>query len=238
MSDSPLIAIDWDTKGPIKANDPEFGSELQLWTGDRLILRGGVSHYAFIERGVAWLSCASGRFEVQSGMYVALPGGGELEGDGRGIVITRPDHRCLFNLGGPIEEQGRLRYVDGCTDTLLLAPAIVGAPCLNLLHLPAHTHQTLHTHPSVRVGLIVSGRGHCHSPSARVPLSPGKVFIIPAESEHAFHTEESPLRVIAYHPDTDTGPTHNDHPMINRTYVDGESASQLQQIQTRAQRHS
>ena len=234
MSTSPLIPIPWEPTEGREAHDPEFGSLLGVWTGERLALRGAVSHYGFIAQGTAWLSCASGRFELQSGMYFALPGGGELEGQGRGIVITRPDHTCLFSLGGPVEEQGRLRYVDGCTDTLLLSPAVLGAPCMNLLHLPAGTEQTLHTHPTVRIGLILSGHGHCQSPGSRVALSPGQIFIIPPGTAHCFHTADEALRVIAYHPDTDTGPTHTDHPMINRTYIDGRSASQLSSVQTQA----
>jgi hypothetical protein len=33
-------------------------------------------------------------------------------------------------------------------------------------------------------------------------------------------TEDSHLDVIAYHPDTDFGPTDDNHPMINRTWFD------------------
>ena len=237
MSASSLISVDWAATSMGQAHDPEFGSRLSVWTGERLALTGGFSHYGFILDGPAWLSCASGRFELQSGMYFALPGGGELEGSGRGIVVSRPEHTCLFSLGGPIEEVGRLRYVDGCTDTLLLSPATVGAPCLNLLHLPPETHQTLHTHPTVRVGLIVSGHGHCESPGGSLPLVPGQIFVIPPGTEHCFHTSGEALRVIAYHPDTDTGPTHTDHPMINRTYVEGVSAAVLGAIQTRTPEH-
>ena len=36
---------------------------------------------------------------------------------------------------------------------------LLGDPCLNLLHIPPSTRQSAHTHPSIRVGLIVSG-GH------------------------------------------------------------------------------
>ena len=30
------------------------------------------------------------------------------------------------------------------------------------------------------------------------------------------------MDVIAYHPDSDWGPTHREHPMLNRTLVKGE----------------
>ena len=41
------------------------------------------------------------------------------------------------------------------------------------------------------------------------------------------------MAVIAYHPDSDFGPTHEVHPMINRTIVDGVSARLIEKIRTR-----
>lgn len=62
-------------------------------------------------------------------------------------------------VGGPIEDRGRLRYIDGCTDTLLIPPWRRGEACLNLLHLPPGIEQTMHTHPSDRAGMTVRGAG-------------------------------------------------------------------------------
>jgi hypothetical protein len=53
--------------------------------------------------------------------------------------------RCLpppFALGGPCEAFGRLRYIDGCSDSLLVGPAVRGDPCLNHLHFPPGVSQT------------------------------------------------------------------------------------------------
>lgn len=67
-----------------------------------------------------------------------------------------------------------------------------------------------------------------------VPLEPGKIFRIHAEGRHKFRTLcGSDMVVIAYHPDSDYGPTDETHPMINRTLVDGVSASQLDALRTR-----
>jgi hypothetical protein len=41
------------------------------------------------------------------------------------------------------------------------------------------------------------------------------------------------MRVVAYHPDSDFGPQDEDHPMINRTIVDGVSASKIDAIRTK-----
>lgn len=151
-------------------------------------------------------------------MYAAVPGSCEVSG-GSGIVVTRIAFSGFFHLGGPIEEAGRLRYIDGCTDSLLIPPVRWGDPCLNLLHIPANTNQSQHTHPSHRVGVIVSGYGHCITPDGNTPLIPGQVFVIPAESQHSFHTEKEALRVIAYHPESDFGPTDETHPMVNKTIL-------------------
>jgi hypothetical protein len=41
------------------------------------------------------------------------------------------------------------------------------------------------------------------------------------------------MLVVAYHPESDYGPTHEAHPMINRTMVGGVPASQIELIRTR-----
>jgi quercetin dioxygenase-like cupin family protein len=153
-------------------------------------------------------------------MYFAVPGPLRLRG-GRGLVVTAEQTRGFFHLGGPVEDAGRLRYIDGCTDSLLVPPVLLGDPCLNLLHIPPGTRQTAHTHPSIRIGLIVRGSGECVTPERRYPLRPGLAFVIAAGAMHSFHTDREPLLVIAYHPDSDFGPTHECHPMVNRTILPG-----------------
>jgi len=215
----PLVTVSWERPIELSIPNDEFGTALTVFDDRKTALIANVSHYGFVERGPVVLRCESGTFSLKSGMYFSVCGPADLEGSGRGIVVARPDYRCLFSLGGPCENQGRLQYVDGCTDTLLLGPPKVGGPCLNLLYLPPHTQQRRHTHPSVRVGVIISGRGRCVGPGGSVPLAPGQIFVIPPHTEHSFFTDDDPLRVIAYHPDTDTGPSDHDHPMINRTIV-------------------
>lgn len=212
----------------------EFPTRLSAWSGAALALGGGATHFGFVESGPARLRCAAGDFALASGLYFSLPDDGEITG-GRGIVLSRLGYRGLFMIGGPIEEKGRLRYIDGCTDTLLIPPVIKGDPCLNLLRIPPGTEQTRHTHPSLRAGIIVSGRGRCETPIGTIELAPGLVFAIPAESEHSFHTDREALRVIAFHPDSDFGPTHEDHPMVNRTIVEGLPAHRRPEILTTAE---
>jgi mannose-6-phosphate isomerase-like protein (cupin superfamily) len=171
-------------------------------------------------------------------MYAAAPGKCEIKPVGanisRGTVISRLGWLGMFTIGGPLEERGRLRYIDGCTDSLLVPPVRLGDPCLNGLWFPMGTEQTSHTHPSVRIGMVVRGRGQCVTPSGVQDLRPGMVFVIHAEGEHRFRTEhDAGLTVVAWHPDSDTGPTDVDHPMVNRTMVAGVSAAAMPELQTR-----
>ena len=198
----------------------EFPTHLHAWSAGALELGAEATHFGFVQREPAELHCASGRFTAAPGMYFSVPGPLRIGGAGSGIVISRLGQQGFFHLGGPIEKQGRLRYIDGCTDSLLIAPVTRGEACLNLLHLPAGTRQSRHTHPSIRMGLIISGSGHCVTPEARIPLSPGLAFVIHARGTHSFHTDSSPLLVLAYHPDSDFGPTHENHPMVNRTHLE------------------
>jgi len=211
----------------------EFPTVLSAWSNDVLALTPGATHFGYVHSGVAILRANAGRFELSPGMYFSLNGAGSIEGPSQGIVASRLGYNGFFQIGGPVEEQGRLKYIDGCTDSLLVPPVMMGDPCLNLLYFPPGIDQTPHTHPSIRVGLVIRGAGRCVTPGETIPLLPGRPFLIPAEGLHSFHTDDNSLTVIAYHPDSDFGPTHENHPMINRTIVDGISASKLADIRTR-----
>lgn len=196
----------------------EFPAAVAGWCEERLVLDEGGTHFVFALDGPATVTCASGTFPVASGMYAAVPGRAEIE-RGRGIAITRFGHHGFFHLGGPVESTGRLRYIDGCTDSLLIPPVMRGDPCLNLLCMPPGTRQTPHVHPSFRAGVIIRGRGWCLANGGRLALAPGRGFVIEADEEHCFHTDDETLLVLAFHPDSDVGPVHEDHPMINRTFA-------------------
>jgi quercetin dioxygenase-like cupin family protein len=159
-------------------------------------------------------------------MYGSIPAPADVHGgdDCQAVVVLVKGYPGLFALGGPIEETGRLKYIDGCTDTGIILPVRQGDPCLNCLFFPAHTTQTAHTHPSHRVGLIVSGRGWCHTEGRAVEMSPGKVFVIPAGCLHSFHTSSEAMRIIVCHPDSDVGPTDELHQMKEATLIDGRPA--------------
>ena len=189
------------------------------WGKEFLMLPTGATAWGMVTGGQARLSDAeSGPFALSAGMFFVLPDGGRLQGGG-GLAISMPGYRGLRQIGGPLEPTGRLRYIDGCSDTLLVCPPRLGEPCLNHLHIPPHTDQTPHTHPSARIGVILRGVGECRTPQGVYPLRPGMGWYIPTGCLHSFFTEEEALDVIAWHPDSDFGPRDDDHPMLNRTLI-------------------
>ena len=181
----------------------------------------------------------SGRHFARAGCWFAIPGPIKIR-SGAGVLIRLDGWRCLPQVGGPIEQIGRLRYIDGCTDTVLVAPPRLGDPVLNHLHFPPGIRQTLHTHPSLRCGVVARGTGRAIIPDPdgepgtlkELPLRHGDVWFLPVDGVHGFYTDDDTLDVIAWHPDSDTGPTDQDHPMLNRTLVEGVSARELERIQT------
>lgn len=166
--------------------------------------------------------------------FVVNTGSAELTSPGgRILLILQRGSNFPFLLGGPIEARGRLRYIDGCTDSLIIPPWRMGEACMNHLHIPAGTEQTMHTHPSDRIGVIARGFGQCVTPEGVIDLKPGMLWRIPPHGLHRFRTEGDSLDVIAWHPDSDFGPTDDDHPMLNRSLVNGVSAAEIDAIRTR-----
>ena len=175
-------------------------------------------------------------------------------------IYPENKYRAMPTFGGPIEDEGRLKYIDGCTDSLLISPVKKGDPCFNHLHFPNDIVQTQHTHPSHRIGIVADGHGVCVTPFGNLPLVKGMIFVIKEWTKemeeagvgyaegldgnqhacgmHAFNTpHETGMDVIAFHPDSDFGAEDTFHPMINRTIVreDGKlvSAGSVEAIRTK-----
>jgi hypothetical protein len=165
---------------------------------------------------------------LRAGGFVAIPGAFDLEvanSESRVVCIERFGFRAI-PVAGCIETKGRLSYIDGCSDSILCMPPRMGDPVLNHLHFPSGVRQSEHTHPSLRLGAVLSGAGEAFSRQGqgfREPLAPGAVFQLHPHEMHAFSTQDagSTLDVVAYHPDSDWGPTDAGHPMLNRTYLTG-----------------
>lgn len=212
-----------------------FPTLVHGWSDRTLDLPNNATHFGMVTDGEANLEFEGQIWWLLPGMFFVLPGPMTLLGSqgSKGLIISRLNYHGLFQIGGPLETTGRLRYIDGCSDTLLVCPPLLGEPCLNHLHIPPHTDQSAHTHPSTRLGVIYRGSGECRTEAGAFPLNPGMGWYIPTGCLHSFHTTDESLDVIAWHPDSDFGPTHAHHPMVSRTFVHGVSASELPEIQTR-----
>lgn len=244
----------------------EYPTIIRPFSGNTSHLPGGSTYYGMVTHGSCYIGREQPEYTIDEGMFFCLPGPLTLNAtlEGRGLVIERCDYQGFPQIGGPLEGRGRLRYIDGCSDTLLICPPLIGEPCLNHLHIPPGTNQTAHTHPSQRIGVILRGSGYCLTPCpcdeveiGDYQLNPGQTYVretldegglriwvrtelkegmgwwIPTGLLHSFHTGSNEfLDVVAWHPDSDFGPQHDNHPMLNRTYVGDQSARAIDRIRT------
>jgi quercetin dioxygenase-like cupin family protein len=164
-------------------------------------------------------------YALTKGQYFSLFLGNNLPNikcDDKLFLVTRLGYKCQNSMGW-VEKQGRLSYIDGCTDSLLIYPPRQGDPSLNLLHFPPGIEQSRHLHPSIRIGCVIAGEGisdaWVNGQVESVPLVPGVAFCLEENELHRFRTENSSMTVIAWHPDGDWGPTDHNHTMLNRTYL-------------------
>lgn len=173
--------------------------------------------FVYVQSGAA---CIRGGMLLKAGMYAAVPSGIVTAlGQSTVVVVDSMRHNGVLLAGGPIEWVGRLRYIDGCSDSLLLSPMRKGDPCLNFLHIPGGISQTAHTHPSVRIGIVARGFGKCWTPGGTFDMAEGMGFVIPQDTLHAFRTEDDVLDVVVFHPDSVEGPTDERHQMLSATLV-------------------
>lgn len=196
--------------------------------GQPTVLEGEHTHFGYCISGEEnFAKFPDGRtYPIYKNSYFSIAEECEIHGDGKIEVISRFGYKGQTMFGANVESWGRLNYIDGCTDTLLVPPVKLGDACYNALYFPQNTDQTFHTHPSLRAGMVIAGKGICRTPTGDHDLVPGKIFLLPPETWHAFATNndpvetESALTVIAFHPDSDFGATDDNHPMLNRTYVE------------------
>lgn len=212
--------------GKIADCDQQFPTDMHGLDGGILeINEPGGAWYGYIQDGPVYLITEGRSFTLVQGDYFSISRPFTVTG-GRAILIRRHGADVPFMVGNDHHTGGRLKYIDGCTDTLLISPWKLGQPCLNLLYFPEGIDQTEHTHPSDRLGVITAGKGRCVTPDASYDLEPGMIWRIPAEGVHKFQTDPGhTMTVIAYHPDSDFGPQDEFHPMLNRTIIDGVSAA-------------
>ena len=110
--------------------------------------------------------------------------------------------------------------MDGGSNTTAVNPGRLGDPVVNYVHFPANMYQTLHTHPSHRIGLILKGNGKIELDNNEFfDINEGDVFYMRRYTLHNFITTDEPVVMFVFAPDSGTGPTDEVNPLKIRTYV-------------------
>jgi hypothetical protein len=163
--------------------------------------------------------------KLEAGQYFSFfvtDDGFKAETEDRLMLVVRLGFKPQ-EVTGWVEPKGRLTYIDGCSDSLLVYPPRMGDPSLNMLYFPSNIEQTAHTHPSIRLGCVIDGHGFAdvwkNDKLESIPLVTGKLFCLEEHELHRFRTSAQSMTVIAWHPDGDWGPTDHNHTMLNRTYI-------------------
>ena len=194
--------------------------------------------FGYVDKGSILLHDGNKSIVIDEGFWFSTKNGAEIKfiSDQYRVAIWQLDGYNGQLTIGEVENTGRLNYIDNCKDTILHQPIKKGMPCLNALFMPEGVYQTRHTHPSTRSGFIIIGGAMCDTPEGKFDLESGNIFVLLKDAEHNFisnHGKDITMKLIAYHPDSDYGPTDEIHPMINRTIVDGISASNIDEIRTK-----
>lgn len=225
-----MIIIDKPKKGDtLDAKETAYPSRLEVLSGFNNIEKYDGTAYGYVVAGRAQIKLDGFCFEGDVGTFFCIPGEFQLNVAGLVAVIFRFGYKGLLSAGR-LETAGRLAYLNGCSSTVLVPPPKSGDPVFNHLHIPHGVDQTQHTHPSIRLGVVVSGsglaRGHDTERNGwQKFLSPGCIFMLQAGELHGFSTMENlqELDLITYHPDSDWGPTDDNHPMLSTTILAGAS---------------
>lgn len=186
------------------------------------VQRLGSTFYGFVYSGKFVVNSLNEEIfsRVRHGAFFAINNEVKFECVENGVIIfiERLGYQAM-QICGAIEKIGRLTYIDDCSDSLLCPPARLGDPCLNHLHFPSDILQAQHTHPSIRLGIVAKGCGVAWGPGFSKPLTAGDIFCLDEGERHSFKTGSETMDIIAFHPDSDWGPTDTQHPMLNRTYL-------------------
>lgn len=191
-------------------------------------LEYGYTHYVMaMNAGIK-----NGRYQIADSMFAAqcnLPTTIECWDKDSTVVdisfygLSMNDDRIFFPEQPLVGRSscGNLSYMDGGTNTTAVNPGRLGFPVINYVHFPAGMKQTLHTHPSQRIGLILQGSGEIELDNGKFfPIETGDVFVMERNTLHNFMCSKGEdVMLFVFAPDSGTGPTDEVNPLKVRTYV-------------------
>ena len=212
----------------INVKEGETHSVNDIWNFDIHVFGRGLSHPSFKPKGTAYYmqtdqvqgSLAHNSFAAAQTTndvnFKVMPNNTVCIIDFLGLKMN--DERIFKVKSG---SQGNLSYMDGGTNTTAVNPGRLGLPVINYVHFPAGMQQTLHTHPSHRIGLILTGHGEVELDNNKIfPLAPGDVFFMERNTLHNFMCNDGEdVTLFVFAPDSGTGPTDEVNPLKVRTYV-------------------
>jgi len=143
--------------------------------------------------------------------------------DASAVIINYPGLRFKENQFFIQNELdiGNLSYIDGGTNTTAITPGRLGDPVVNYVHFPKAMYQTLHTHPSHRIGLILKGNGKIELDNNKYHnVVEGEAFFMRRNTLHNFITDNEEVILFVFAPDSGDGPTDEINPLKIRTYID------------------
>jgi quercetin dioxygenase-like cupin family protein len=154
--------------------------------------------------------CVNHPFTIECGHFSSAV---VIEYMGLHLLESRYYVQDVLNLGN-------LSYIDGGTNTTAVNPGRLGDPVVNYVHFPAQMYQTLHTHPSHRIGLVLRGKGTIELDNEEFyELNEGEAFFMRRNELHNFVTTDEDVILFVFAPDSGTGPTDDINPLKVRTYI-------------------
>lgn len=160
---------------------------------------------------------SEGKILLPENYYFRLGPGVKIRGKSALVVlVAMPPRETKF---GKIPQRGAIEYEPGGQETTLVYPDIFGEPTLNFLSMEPHFRdQLMHWHDAIRINIVISGEVFCETPShAPVTCNRGSIIILPNGALHRFRTNSTGMKFVAFHPDSEFGPTPKNNPMFNKT---------------------
>lgn len=191
---------------------------------------------AFTPTGTDYVLMKSGNFNQEKISFTDTNGAfcvnSPYSVSGEGMVISFPGLKLLesrYYVQNKLDI-GNLTYIDGGTNTTAIGPSRLGDPVVNYVHFPANMYQTLHTHPSHRIGVIIKGKGKVELDNELYDVIEGETFFMRRNELHNFVTEDSEVILYVFAPDSGTGPTDEINPLKIRTYIGQQRADSKQYL--------
>ena len=188
------VIYDPDSTSFISALDTMYPTASRMHTEN--VKNDGMSYsatYGYCINGSAVVVDDNGEWNVSAGRYFVFSGQISIKKatDLQMWTVMKVGFKPMTQVGA-VESKGRLSYIDGCSDSVLVSMPRYGDPVLNYLHFPTGIYQTQHTHPSIRMGLVIKGSGEAFMEKSNnsegwvKPLQTGCMFMLEEQELHSF----------------------------------------------------